>query len=91
MTGAPKQRAIDLLDEIEPIQRGSYSGAIGYLAASGDLELGMTIRTAVFDGDTVTLGIGGGITIDSQPEAEHDEIVLKAAAHVDMLGATARW
>ena len=91
MTGAPKQRALELLANIEPIRRGAYSGAIGYLAASGDIELGMTIRTAVFEGDSVSIGVGGGITIDSLPEAEHDEIVLKARAHIEQLGATARW
>jgi anthranilate/para-aminobenzoate synthase component I len=91
MTGAPKASAIQLLERLESLDRGPYAGAIGYFTSNGDIELGMTIRTAIFDGAAVSIGIGGGITIDSLPEAEHDEIVLKAAAHVDLLGAVARW
>lgn len=91
MTGAPKLRAIELLRDLEPTNRGPYAGALGYLASSGDIEMGMVIRTAVFEQDTVTIGVGGGITSDSVAEAEHEEIVLKAAAHIDQLGAVARW
>ena len=91
MTGAPKARAIDLLEQLETTIRGPYAGGIGYLASNGEIELGMAIRTAVFEAGDVSIGIGGGITIDSTPEAEHDEIVLKAAAHVALLGAVARW
>lgn len=91
MTGAPKEKAMEIISELESSQRDVYSGAIGYITAGLEMELGMVIRTAVFDRDTVSIGIGGGITSDSQPESEHEEIQLKAIALASVLGARVRW
>lgn len=91
MTGAPKYRAMQLIDQLEGAARGSYSGVIGYISSDGRLDLGMTIRTLVFDGESVTLGVGGGITIDSDPDSEVAETALKAEALLRVLGAQSPW
>lgn len=91
MTGAPKASAMRILAELESSEREVYSGALGYLCSNGDMELAMVIRTAVFDSQEVSIGIGGGITADSQPNSEHEEIKLKALALAEVLGARVRW
>lgn len=91
MTGAPKQAAIKLAAELEKSPRSGYSGAIGYLGGDGGCDLAMVIRTAIFQGTQVSIGIGGGIMLDSDPEMEHREIQLKAQALVSGLSATVRW
>jgi para-aminobenzoate synthetase len=91
MTGAPKLRAIEIIDELEAGPRGVYSGAIGYITSGGAAELGMTIRTIVFENGRATIGVGGGITIDSVPEAELEETKLKAKALLRALGADDPW
>jgi aminodeoxychorismate synthase component I len=88
MTGAPKIRAIEILEDLEAGSRGVYSGAIGYLGFDGSADLGMTIRTLVFEGNVASLGVGGGITIDSNPEQELQETMLKAEALLRTLGGT---
>jgi para-aminobenzoate synthetase component 1 len=88
MTGAPKLRAIELIRELESGPRGVYSGVAGYLADNGSADFGMVIRSLVFQGDQITLGVGGGITIDSDPEAELAETKLKAKALLRALKAT---
>ena len=88
MTGAPKIRAIEILEKLEAGPRGAYSGAIGYLGFDGSADLGMTIRTLVFEGNFATLGVGGGITIDSIPDQELEETMLKAEALLRTLGQT---
>ena len=87
MTGAPKQRAIEIISELEQGQRGVYSGVVGYLADNGSADFGMVIRSLVFDGGHITLGVGGGITIDSKPEDELAETKLKAKALLRALKA----
>lgn len=84
MTGAPKLRAVEIIGELEQGKRGVYSGVVGYLGDNGSADFGMVIRSLVFDGGRISLGVGGGITIDSDPEAELAETKLKAKA---LLGA----
>ena len=86
MTGAPKIRAIEILSELEKGPRGLYSGCFGYISYKGAADLGMTIRTLVFEDNKATLGIGGGITIDSDALAELEETKLKARALLIALG-----
>ena len=91
MTGAPKLRAMELIAELEGCPRGVYSGVIGWIGADGASDWGMTIRTMVFEGGQVEIGIGGGITSDSVPSAELEETRLKAAALLRVLSATDPW
>jgi anthranilate/para-aminobenzoate synthase component I len=91
MTGAPKIRAMQIIDVLEGAPRGKYSVALGYLGNDGSFDLGMVIRTLVFKGGTVTIGVGGGITIDSDPEAELEETKLKARALLAVLNAPDPW
>jgi len=86
MTGAPKQSAMSILSELEGAPRGVYSGCFGYVSLTGAADLAMTIRTIVFEEGKATIGIGGGITIDSDPEAELLETKLKARALLSALG-----
>ena len=86
MTGAPKIKAIEILSKLEDGPRGAYSGAIGFFGFDGAADLGMTIRTLVFEGKFATLGVGGGITIDSNPDQELEETMLKAQALLRTLG-----
>jgi para-aminobenzoate synthetase component 1 len=80
ITGAPKRRAMEIIDELEPAARGPYTGATGWLGAAGDLDLAVAIRTALVSGGRLSLSVGGGIVADSTPEDEHAETEVKAAA-----------
>jgi anthranilate/para-aminobenzoate synthase component I len=80
ITGAPKVRAMEIIDELEPVRRGPYTGATGWLGAAGDFDLAIAIRTALLFGEQLTLWVGGGIVADSQPEAELAETEVKARA-----------
>ena len=79
ITGAPKVRAMQIIDELEPVRRGPYCGAIGYLGAGGAVELAIGIRVAVLAGRELRLHVGGGIVADSDPERELAETEDKAA------------
>lgn len=80
ITGAPKIRAMEIIEELEPARRGPYSGATGWLGAAGDLDLAVAIRTALVRDGQLTLWVGGGIVADSQPEDELAETWAKARA-----------
>jgi len=87
MTGAPKLRAIEILQGLEASPRGIYSGCFGYISFTGSADLAMTIRTIVFEEGLATIGIGGGITIDSVATEELAETKLKARALLQALGS----
>jgi anthranilate synthase component I len=79
LVGAPKVRAMQIIEELEPVDRGLYGGTIGYFGAQGDMDQAITIRTLVFEGDQYSYQAGAGVVSDSRPEAEHDEIIAKSA------------
>ena len=80
VSGAPKVRAMEIIDELEPEARGPYAGAVGYLSFSGDLDTCITIRTLVVRGDEISVTAGAGIVADSDPETEEKETENKVAA-----------
>jgi anthranilate synthase component 1 len=85
MSGAPKVRAMEIIDELETTRRGPYAGAVGYVDFSGTLDSCITIRTAVIAGGTAHVQAGAGIVADSVPEREHRECVSKAGAIIDAI------
>ena len=80
LTGAPKVRAMELIDELEPVRRGVYGGAVGYLDAAGDLDMAIAIRTAVLRAGTAYVQAAAGIVADSDPASEEQETQNKACA-----------
>lgn len=78
LTGAPKVRAMQIIDELEPERREIYGGAVGYFSYSGNMDLAIAIRTLVIHDDMVHLQAGAGIVADSDPQAEYDETINKA-------------
>jgi para-aminobenzoate synthetase component 1 len=87
ITGAPKIRAMELLEELEPVRRGPYTGALGWIGPDGAMQTCILIRTLVADGRRMTLHVGGGITWRSEPAAEWAETVAKAAGPLRAIGA----
>lgn len=79
LTGAPKIRAIEIINELEPSDRGPYGGAVGYFGFNGDMDTCIVIRTISIKDDEATIQVGAGIVADSIPEKEHEETLLKAA------------
>ncbi|AGA92306.1 anthranilate synthase component I [Thioflavicoccus mobilis 8321] len=80
VSGAPKIRAMEIIDELEPVKRGVYSGAIGYLSWSGNMDTAIAIRTAVIEGGTLHIQAGAGIVADSVPALEWKETMNKGRA-----------
>ena len=78
LSGAPKVRAMEIIEELEPTRRGPYGGAVGYVDFSGNMDTCITIRTIVLKGDTAYIQAGAGIVADSVPEREYDETLNKA-------------
>lgn len=86
ITGVPKIRCMEILETLEPYRRGPYTGSMGYLSWSGDLDLNIIIRTLVLQGDRGYLQVGAGIVADSDPQREYEETLLKAQAFFKALG-----
>jgi len=80
VSGAPKVRAMEIIDELEPVKRGIYAGAVGYLGFHGNMDVAIALRTAVVKNNTLYVQAGGGVVADSQPEAEWQETQNKAKA-----------
>lgn len=80
LSGAPKPRALEIIDELEPAQRGLYGGVVGYFGFGGDADLAIAIRTATISGGVARVQAGGGLVADSDPESEYQESRNKAAA-----------
>jgi para-aminobenzoate synthetase component I len=86
MTGCPKVRAMQVIEQLEPVRRGPYAGAFGWLAPDGGCDLAVVIRTAVVTGGRAHLHVGGAIVADSEARAEYDESLLKARTVARALG-----
>ena len=90
ITGAPKIRAMEIIDELEPVARGVYTGCIGWVGVNGDAEWNIAIRTIVCVGDRACVQVGGGIVADSTPQGEYDETLDKARALLEALAEAQR-
>jgi len=80
LSGAPKIRAMELIDELEPVERGIYGGACGYLSFAGDMDVAIAIRTGIVKDQTLYVQAGAGVVADSVPELEWQETEAKARA-----------
>jgi anthranilate synthase component I len=80
VSGAPKVRAMEIIDELEPEKRGVYGGGVGYFSAGGDMDMCIALRTAVLKDGKLYIQAGGGVVYDSDPEAEFQETVNKSRA-----------
>jgi len=80
LSGAPKVRAMEIIDEVEPVKRGIYGGAVGYLGWDGNMDTAIAIRTAVIKDGQVHVQAGAGVVADSMPQSEWDETMSKARA-----------
>jgi anthranilate/para-aminobenzoate synthase component I len=89
VTGAPKIRAMQIIDELEPVRRNAYCGAIGYVARDGNCEFNLAIRTMTVRDGLIHIPVGGGIVADSDPAAEYEETLVKAKAMFDAIGLSA--
>lgn len=85
ITGCPKKRAIEIIDELEPTTRGVYTGVIGYIMPQQTMEFSIAIRTIIKKGNKLYLQVGGGIVLDSEEEAEFQETLDKAKSFMDIL------
>ena len=87
VTGCPKIRAMEIIEELEPVRRGIYCGAIGYLGFNGDMDTNIVIRTLIKASNRLHLQVGGAVMADSDPENEYAETLVKAGSVVQALGA----
>jgi para-aminobenzoate synthetase component 1 len=90
VTGAPKIRAMEIIDELEPVRRGTYCGSIGWIGPHGDLDLSVAIRTFVACGGELSLHVGGAVVADSEPALEWQETMHKAARLLEGAGGELR-
>jgi anthranilate synthase component 1 len=89
VSGAPKIRAMEIIDELEGVSRGPYGGAVGYFGPDGNLDTCIAIRTVLFEGTRFTIRVGAGIVADSDPQMEYKEIQNKAAQSINALRTAA--
>jgi len=80
VSGAPKVRAMEIIDQLEPVKRGIYAGAVGYLGFHGDMDLAIALRTALIKDRVLYMQAGAGIVADSDPASEWQETMNKARA-----------
>jgi len=90
VSGAPKVRAMEIIDELEPHRRGPYAGAVGYIDYVGNMDTCIALRTLVIQGNTAYVQAGAGIVADSQPEAEYQETLNKARGLLKAIEITER-
>ena len=90
VTGAPKVRAMEIIDELEPVARGPYAGAVGYIDFSGTMDTAICLRTVVVANGSAWVQAGGGVVADSQPELEYEESMNKAAAPLVAIAMASR-
>jgi anthranilate synthase component 1 len=91
VSGAPKIRAMEIIDELEPVRRGVYAGAVGYFSYTGNMDTAIALRTMLIQNDRVYIQAGGGVVADSDPAAEYQESVNKAKAMLRALGAATQF
>ena len=90
ITGVPKIRCMEIIDELEPVRRGPYTGSLGWISYAGDMDLNIIIRTFVLKDGHAYIQVGGGVVADSVPEREYRETLSKAQALIDTLGTGER-
>ncbi len=86
ITGVPKIRCMEIIDELEPVRRGPYTGSLGWISYAGDMDLNIIIRTFVLKDGHAYIQVGGGVVADSEPEREYRETLSKAQALIEALG-----
>ena len=86
ITGAPKIRSMEIIDELEPTRRGVYTGSLGYISFNGNMDVNIVIRTFIIKGKKVYFQFGGAVVYDSDPRDEYEETLLKAKALINALG-----
>jgi para-aminobenzoate synthetase component 1 len=86
ITGAPKIRSMEIIEELEPVKRGIYTGAIGYISFDGNMDTSIVIRTILVKDKKIYFQVGGGIVYDSDPEKEYLETLDKARGMMQALG-----
>src|SRR5579885_3568895 len=91
VSGAPKIRAMEIIDELEPVRRGVYAGAVGYFSYTGNMDTAIALRTMLIRNNRVYIQAGGGVVADSDPAAEYQESVNKAKAMLRALGAATQF
>ena len=90
LSGAPKVRAMEIIDELEPVKRGAYGGAVGWLSYDGDLDTCICIRTVVVKDGVAHIQAGGGTVADAEPDYEYEESRAKARGVVRAIELAAR-
>jgi anthranilate/para-aminobenzoate synthase component I len=90
ITGVPKIRCMEIIDELEPVRRGPYTGSLGWISYAGDMDLNIIIRTFVLKDGHAYIQVGGGVVADSVPDREYRETLSKAQALIDTLGTGER-